>query len=134
MANDAIFSKMGFEVVDQVKPDFHLMVKKFDVKTNDPKFKEAMQENLKKFGSGLTILRSPQCPYTEKNVNEIMATAKDRFHLEAQLINLSDAATAQNSPCPFGTFGIIFDGKLISHHPISNTRFVNILEKIIKNV
>lgn len=132
MANDAIFKKMGFEVVDQAKPDFHLMVKKFDVKTEDPKFKEDMQANLENFGSGLTILRSPQCLYTEKNVKAMMATAQDDFHLEVQLIDLSDVEAAQNSPCPFGTFAIIYDRKIISHHPISNTRFVNILEKLLK--
>ncbi len=132
MANDTIFQKMGFVVVDQVKPDFHLMAKKFDAETNNPKFNEDMQANLKNFGSGLTILRSPQCPYTEKNVKAIIKTAKEQFHLEVQLIDLSDAETAKNSPCPFGTFAIILDGKIISHHPISNTRFVNILDKSIK--
>lgn len=132
MANDSIFIKMGFEVVDEVKPDFHLMVKKFDTKTEDPKFKENMQANLKNFGPGLTILRSPQCPYTEKNVKAMTVTAQEQFHLDVQIIDLSDAEAARNSPCPFGTFGIIFNGKLISHHPISNTRFVNILEKLLK--
>lgn len=132
MANDAIFLKMGFEVVDQAKPDFHLLVKKFDAATDDPKFKEDMGANLKNFGTGLTILRSPQCPYTEKNVKAMMTTAKEQFHLDVQLVDLSDAAAAQDSPCPFGSFAIIYDGKIISHHPISNTRFVNILEKMIK--
>lgn len=131
MANDLIFLKMGFEVVDAVKPDFHLMVKKFDHDADNPKFKENMQANLEKYGPGLTILRSPQCPYTEKNVKAIIETAQNQFHLAVQLIDLSDAEAARNSPCPFGTFGIIFNGKIISHHPISNTRFVNIIEKLM---
>jgi len=131
MANDLIFLKMGFEVVDTVKPDFHLLVKKFDHNAENPKFKEAMQVNLEKYGQGLTILRSPQCPYTEKNVKAIIETAQNQFHLNVQLIDLLDAAAARNSPCPFGTFGIIFNGKVISHHPISNTRFVNIIEKLM---
>lgn len=132
MASDSIFKKMGFEVVDEVKPDFHLMVKKFDAETENPKFKEDMPLKLKNYGAGLTILRSPQCPYTEKNVKAMIATAQNQFHLDVQLIDLTDEKTAQNSPCPFGTFGIIYDGKIISYHPISNTRFVNILEKLIK--
>ncbi|MCK4802457.1 YoaP domain-containing protein, partial [bacterium] len=38
---------------------------------------------------------------------------------------------AQNSPCPFGTFCIVYNGKVIAHHPVSNTRFVNIMNKIL---
>ncbi|KNZ42741.1 GNAT family N-acetyltransferase [Acetobacterium bakii] len=131
MANDLIFLKMRFTVVDEAKPDFHLMVIKFDEDAENPKFKEGIQASLEKYGQGLTILRSPQCPYTEKNVNAIIETAQNQFHLPVQLIDLSDAKAAQNSPCPFGTFGIIFNGKIISHHPISNTRFVNIIEKLM---
>jgi hypothetical protein len=33
-------------------------------------------------------------------------------------------------PCPFGVFCILYKGKIIAHHPISNTRFINIFSKI----
>lgn len=73
-------------------------------------------------------MRSAQCPYTEKNVNTIIETAKKmKFH--TQLIDLTNENSVQKSPCPFGTFGIIFNGKIISHNPISNTRFENIMKK-----
>jgi len=35
---------------------------------------------------------------------------------------------SQQSPCAFETFCIIFKGKILSHHPISNTRFENIMK------
>ncbi|NOR47352.1 MAG: GNAT family N-acetyltransferase, partial [Methanosarcinaceae archaeon] len=38
----------------------------------------------------------------------------------------------QHSPCAFGIFCIIYNGEIISHHPISNTRFENIMKKKIK--
>ncbi|MEZ5335661.1 MAG: YoaP domain-containing protein [Methanolobus sp.] len=44
-------------------------------------------------------------------------------------MDLEDYAAAQNSPCSFGTFCIIYNGEIISHHPISNTRFMNIMNK-----
>lgn len=124
MAKKEIFEKKGFVQVDMAKPDFELLALKFNSAAENPKFTIAPVE-----GSGeLTVIRSPQCPYSEKNVNEIMATAK-QMGLNAKLIDLKDSTAAQHSPCAFGTFCIIKDSKIISHHPISNTRFQNILEK-----
>ncbi len=130
MAGDAIFSKLGFEVADKVEPDFHLMVKKFDSGAESPRFRTDMKEHLDLYSEGLTILRSPQCPYTEKNVNAIVASAREQFGIEARIVDLEDEASAKQSPCPFGTFCIIYNGEIISHHPISNTRFLNIMAKV----
>jgi hypothetical protein len=91
-----------------------------------------MTDSLKRYSEGLTIIRSPQCPYTEKNVNAIVDSAKNRFNLTVDLIDLKDADAAQNVPCAFGTFCIIYNGEIISYHPISNTRFENIMKKLIK--
>ena len=131
MVDNDIFLKKGFRVVDNAEADFQLLVKKFNVKSKDPKFNSSMTDNLKQYGKGLTILRSAQCPYTEKNVNAILGSAKDKFNLEANLIDLKNSNAAQHSPCAFGTFCIIHNGEIISHHPISNTRFENIMNKRI---
>ncbi len=126
MVDAPIFFKKDFHTADHSKPDFDLLVKKFDDKSKDPAFKSSMSENLKRYRKGLTILRSVQCPYTEKNVNAILDTAH-KLNIETRLIDLSDANAARNNPSPFGTFCIIYDGEIISHHPISNRRFENIM-------
>ncbi|WP_462319184.1 GNAT family N-acetyltransferase [Marinilabilia sp.] len=131
MAKPDIFLKNGFEVVDVIKPDFQLLALKFDQESEDPSFKAEMQENLKNYQEGLTILRSFQCPYTEKNVNAIVKTAREKFKLSTRLVNLEDAEAAQNNPCAFGTFCLILNGEIISYHPISNTRFENIMKQKI---
>lgn len=131
MANKDIFLKKGFQVVDSAKPDFDLLVKKFDVKSKNPKFKSNMTDNLKKYQKGLYVIRSPQCPYTEKNVKAILKSAKNKFNLKPNLVDLQDLNTVQDTPCAFGTFCIIYNGEIISHHPISNTRFENIMKKEI---
>jgi hypothetical protein len=77
-------------------------------------------------------MRSVQCPYTEKNVNAIIESAKNKFNLKANLIDLKDSESAQKTPCAFGTFCIIYNGKVISYHPISNTRFENIMSKLVE--
>jgi hypothetical protein len=131
MAHDAIFLRKGFQIVDYAGPDFELLVNKFNVNSENPKFKLNMTDNIKKYGDGVTIIRSAQCPYTEKNVNAILESAQNKFRLETNLIDLKDAYAVQHSPCAFGTFCIIYNGDIISHHPISNTRFENIMTKKI---
>jgi hypothetical protein len=74
-------------------------------------------------------MRSAQCPYTVKNVNAILDSA-DKMKIKTKLIDMTDANDVQNNPCPFGSFGLIYNGKIISHHPISNTRFENIMGSI----
>lgn len=129
MVDDSIFLKKGFTTADKASPDFSLLVKKIDSKSASPSFKTGTASNLSKYNSKeITILRSPQCPYTEKNVNAIIATAK-KMKLKTELVDLPDAAAVQNSPCAFGSFCLICNGEIISHHPISNTRFENIIKK-----
>ncbi|MBN1927906.1 MAG: YoaP domain-containing protein [Prolixibacteraceae bacterium] len=131
MANNRIFLKKGFEIVDKAQPDFELLTLKFDKNATTPRFKSDILENLNEYKTGLTIIRSPQCPYTEKNVNAILESAREKFNLKPNLIDLKDFESAQRVPCAFGTFCIIYNGKVISHHPISNGRFENIMTKLI---
>jgi hypothetical protein len=132
MVKNDIFLKKGFQIVDSVKPDFDLLVMKFNSRSKDPKFKSNIIDNVMNYGNGLTVMRSAQCPYTEKNVNAIIESAKSKFKIKADLIDLKDATAAQNTPCAFGSFCIVYDGEIISHHPISNTRFENIMNKKLK--
>ena len=132
MAGDEIFLKNGFTLNDTAKPDFNLLVLKFNESAENPNFKTEVLNDLDKYKTGLTIIRSPQCPYTEKNVTATIQTAEVKYNLKTNLIDLKNAEEAQQTPCAFGTFCIIFNGKVISHHPISNTRFENIMNKELK--
>ncbi len=131
MVKKDIFIKKGFIEVDRADPDFELLALKFYQSEFNPSFRK-MKQQLEKYQNGLFIIRSVQCPYTEKNVNAILDSALKNFNLKANLINLEDSSKVQNSPCAFGTFCIIYDGEIISHHPISNTRFENIMKKKLK--
>lgn len=131
MAHNGIFLKKGFEIVDKAKPDFDLLAIKFDKKSIAPSFKSNILDNLNDYKNGLTIIRSPQCPYTEKNVNAIIESAEKKFKLKTNLIDLKNSESAQKVPCAFATFSIIYNGEIISHHPISNKRFENIMTKMV---
>lgn len=124
MAKKDIFLKKKFALVAHADPDFELLVLKFDTSNPNPQFIEMSTQN---YSEGLTVFRSPQCPYSVKNVNAIMQTAHE-MQLNPKLIEMDDHETARQSPCAFGTFCIVNNGSIISHHPISNTRFQNIMK------
>lgn len=128
MAKRDIFVKKGFVLVDEAEPDFELLALKFSEEALNPKFRD-MKKPLEHYTKGLFVFRSPQCPYTEKNVNAILESAESKFGLKPNLVDLEDSVDVQNSPCAFGTFCIVYNGEIISHHPISNTRFENIMKK-----
>lgn len=125
MADKDIFLKKGFISTDRVKPDFELLVLKFNNAVSDPKFKTFSPD---KYGNGLTIIRSAQCPYSVKNVDAMLMTA-NKLNIKANLIEIEDSESAQKTPCAFGTFCIIHNKEVISYHPISNTRFENVMAK-----
>ena len=131
MAGKQLFVKNGFEVVDKASPDFELLAKKFNKKAPSPKFKGYLGKRLSQYSKGLMIIRADQCPYTVKNVREISETAEKEYNIKPNIIELKNCLDAQNSPCPFGTFCIVYDGKVVAEAPISNTRFKNIMNKIL---
>ncbi|NLE02763.1 MAG: hypothetical protein GX640_23095 [Fibrobacter sp.] len=126
MVKRDIFVKKGFEPVDKTQPDFELLVLKFDENEKNPTFRKLSP---KEYSDGITIFRSAQCPYSVKNVDAIMKTA-DKMKIKVTLIDMNDVKTVQNAPCAFESFCIVKDGEVISHHPISNTRFENIMKSM----
>lgn len=129
MVGKKFFLKNGFQIVEKANPDFQLMVKTFDEVAPMPKFTINTQKLETDYAEGLTIIRADQCPYSVKNVNEICEVAEKTYHITPNLVNLSTHKDAQNTPAPFGTFCIIYNGNIVAHHPISKRRFMNIMEK-----
>ena len=130
MATKDIFVKNGFEVVANAPSDFELLALKFKKNTANPEFIDNSKQLETKYLKGLYILRADQCPYTVKNVAEIAETAKSEFGIDANVITLNSFKEAQCSPCAFGTFCMIYNGVICAEHPISKTRFINIMRKL----
>ena len=128
MAGSGIFIKKGFKKTDDAPPDFELLAVKFKKNAPDPIFRKDLQKKTEDYNDGLFILRAGQCPYTVKNVNEIAETSVRDFGITPVIVDLENYKEAQESPCAFGTFSIIYNGEIVSHHPISNTRFRNIMK------
>ncbi len=132
MAGKELFVKNGFEVVDKAPSDFELLVRRFNQKAPVPKFRGDWQKRLSQYSEGLTIFQSDQCPYLAKCVPEISETAEKVYGIKPKIVDLRSCRDAQNSPCPFGVFGIIYQGKIIAEHMISSKKFANIMRKELK--
>jgi len=130
MAGRELFLKKGFEVANEAPPDFELLVRSFKNNAPSPKFTGDWAERMHPFRSGLTIIRSDQCPYIDKSVTEISETAVRNYGVKPKIVQLSDCHQAQKAPSAFAIFSILYNGELLTDHPISNTRFTNIMEKI----
>jgi hypothetical protein len=127
MADSRIFHKRGYEVAAKASPDFELLVNKFNADSPLPCFKNNQHQLSEKYAAGLTLIRADQCPYTVKNIAEICEAAEKQFGLKPKVITWKNHTEAQSSPMIFGTFGILYNGRVIAEHPVSKTRFVNIM-------
>jgi len=131
MVGKELFLKNGFEEVEKALPDFSLLVKRCKKSAPTPSFKGQWDKKRKKFGKGLTIITSGQCPQNVKMVNDITEIARERYDMEPRIVEYRSYRQAQNAPWPYAVSGVLYDGKLVADHPISGTRFQNIMEKEI---
>lgn len=126
IADKSIFLKNGFELIES-KDRFDLLVYKLKETTN-PEFIN-WEENPSKY-QGLNLIYANQCPLFIKSVDEMKQTAKT-YGLDLKVTIIDSAKEAQQSPSGYGTYNLVYNGKLLSDHYISNTRFKNILNKEI---
>ncbi|MDY6796301.1 MAG: GNAT family N-acetyltransferase [Actinomycetota bacterium] len=132
MAGKELFCKSGFEVVDKAPPDFELVVRKFKQKSPSPSFTDDWEKRLERYGSGLTILRSDQCPAVAKPLKEIILAARDDYGMEPRVIEVTDAGESRQAPSAYGAvFSLVYDGRLLVDHAISVTRFRNLMNKAL---
>jgi L-amino acid N-acyltransferase YncA len=132
LAGKELFIKNGFKSVDTAPPSFEVLVKKFTKSAKTPKFIGGWEKRLEKYNPGLYVIYANQCPYHDQCVKVIAETAKD-YGLKAKLMELKTPNEAQTkSPSPYGTFGLVYNGKLLSYHYVSRGRFKNILGKDLK--
>ena len=120
--------KNGFDCVDTAPPAFSLMVKKFGKQTS-PSFEGDWDKKAKSFDEGLTVIRSDQCPYiVDATDSAVKAAAKANInHSVVEMKSREDVLRL--SPSPYGVFGLVLDGKLLSYHYQSDKDLFPVLKK-----
>ena len=119
LAGRKILEKKGFKAVDTAPPAFILMVKTLKPGPA-PSFPRDWEARAARFGTGLTIITSGQCPY-HASATQILREAARREGLKTRLIELCTAGDVQTrSPSPYGVFGIVLNGKLLNYHYLTD--------------
>ena len=115
LAGKRLFLQNGFVEVDQAPPSFQLLVHRLG-SGPEPAFPTDWEARQTRFGSGLTVVRTPQCPYIENGAAEALQFAQEKG-IPARVVELQSAQEVQaSSPSAYGAFGIVLDGRLLSYH------------------
>ena len=130
LANRRLFLANAFELVDSAPPDYQLLVRKLNGAAANPAFRKGWDQKVARYGRGLTIIRSGQCPHIAKFASEIAQTAAEEYRRRPKIVDLESWRDAQNAPTPYAVFALIYNGRLLADHQISRTRFRNIMNKL----
>ncbi len=126
LAEKDIFLQNGFVISDTAPPKYQLMVKQFD-ESELPKFDKNRQNSFSNT-KGLYLIYSNQCPYFYQSVNFIKEVSEE-YGIQIEVIEVNNYKDAQTAPSLYGVFNLLYNGKMIAEHYISEKRFRNILEK-----
>ncbi len=128
LAGKKLLLKHGFKAIAEAPPSFTLMAKAFE-SAPLPFFPGDWEARAKRFGKGLTVLRSDQCPYLEDATNGLLEAATEKG-VKSRVIEIKTAAEAQNlSPSPYGVFNVVLDGRFLAYRYLLKEEFFQMLER-----
>lgn len=124
------FLKHGFEIVDTAKPYFELLVYKFDKNSESPHFTEKAKKGIFDNSKNFSFVYSNQCTFTEDIILDLAAFLKSKGH-NYEIIKLNSYKEAQEKGSPYGTYGLYYKGKFITHRIMKEKEFEKEISKLI---
>jgi len=114
LAGSALFLKHGFEPVGEAPPSFELLVRPFGDAPRST-FPTDWERRIDRYGSGLTVVRSGQCPYLDDATEAALAAARE-MGVTGKVVELTTARDVQASaPSAYGVYGVVYDGRLLTY-------------------
>jgi GNAT superfamily N-acetyltransferase len=127
LANKDFFISQGFEQVDHAPPAFELLALRFG-QGPLPSFPTDWASRLSRIPKGLAVYYSGQCPYLDMFVSSLN-NAACQLGIPSELVELKTSYDARTqSPSAYGTFGVVYDGKLLSYRPMGGTTLRQFVE------
>ena len=124
-----LFLKNGFEIVDRAPPTFELVVRRFDDGPL-PAFPNNWDQRLRRYGSGLSVVYSDQCPYMPDAVKGVLEAAQEK-DIKARPVKLESSYQVQDSaPSAYGIFSVVYDGQLVSYHYLGKKEKTRLFELV----
>jgi len=117
LTDTRFFLRHGFEPVARFGP-FTVAAIRFG-RFASPSLPTDLAERPGRYRKGLTILRSDQCPYVDASVTAAIGAAR-KLGIQAEVLELQSAEGVRRlSPSPYGVFGIVYGGRLLSYHNLA---------------
>lgn len=129
LSEKRFFEHMGFEVVDQADPYFHLVALKWNEHAVVPSFKE--QVKAISDDEGISIYYTAQCPFAIGILEELRKISENKT-VPFKTFQIKTKEEAQNAPTIWTTFGLFYKGKFITHEIISPNNFEKLLTKLLE--
>jgi len=132
LAGQKVFLRNGFGKADTAPPSFALLVKK--IKDDQlPNFPKDWDKRMQAFGPGATVVYADQCPYVPNMVKHAVKILEDKG-FDTKTVKLESSAQVQaKSPSPYGVFGIVIDGRLLTYHYIGEKELKRLEEEFLPN-
>ena len=131
LAKKDLFVKQGFKEVGQAPPAFTLLAYRFFDDAPLPAFPADWEERQGRFGDGLTVIRTSQCPYIEDATNMALDYAAEQ-KIAARVVTFQTAEDLQqNSPSPYGVFGLVLNGRLLAYHYLLRKDFDKLINPLL---
>lgn len=121
----------GFESVDTAPPYFELLVLKFNKNAKNPTFNKNVKEGICENKKGFTYIFSNQCPFMEE-FSERMKEVAEKKKIKFTIKKLNSFQEAQKYGSCFGTLGLYYDGKFLTHEIMPEKKFEKFIEKLKK--
>ncbi len=113
------FEAGGFAPVAATLGSFEILAKTFNGAAA-PTFPADWEDRWARYGPGLTVVHTPQCPYHPDAVQIAQAVGAERG-IETRVVALDSAQAVQaQAPSPYGVFGLVYHGQLAGHRSMDH--------------
>jgi len=120
----------GFKVIDTAAPYFELLELKFTNSAQSPTFTEFAKKGECENKNSFSFYFSNQCPFMEEYVYLLAEVLKSR-NLKFKINKITSHEEAQQQGSPFGTLGIYYNGKFITHELMTEKKFEKVIDELI---
>ncbi|MFA6845331.1 MAG: YoaP domain-containing protein [Sphaerochaetaceae bacterium] len=130
LTDKSFYIKHGFEEIDTAPPYFDLLAYRINKAAVLPQFTEKAKKGECENKQGVTIIYSHQCPFMEEYTLVLEKVAEERG-VPSRRILLRSCKDAKENGSPFGTLGIYYNGKILTHELMTGDKFKNLLNTVI---
>lgn len=130
LTNPSFFLRSGFQTADPSQPPFSLLARSFG-RQPLPTLPTDWNDRCKALGSSLTVVLTDQCPYIDRMKQAVFNVGR-RLGIRTREVKLDSAQEVQTAaPSPYGVYGIVYRGNLVSYHPIGTEPLLELMQEVM---